>query len=93
MSLWLTVIIEFFKTGLFAVGGGLATIPFLQDMAYNLMITKKPGSVKSFMKNLTISGTLFILNKLRKKSVQGFQTEKKTGEHSLWERYLSFIQM
>ena len=28
-----TVAIEFFKTGLFAVGGGLATIPFLQDMA------------------------------------------------------------
>ena len=28
-----TVVIEFFKTGLFAVGGGLATIPFLQDMA------------------------------------------------------------
>lgn len=26
---------EFFKTGLFAVGGGLATIPFLQDMADN----------------------------------------------------------
>ena len=24
---------EFFKTGLFAVGGGLATIPFLRDMA------------------------------------------------------------
>lgn len=24
---------EFFKTGLFAIGGGLATIPFLQDMA------------------------------------------------------------
>lgn len=24
---------EFFKTGLFAVGGGLATIPFLQEMA------------------------------------------------------------
>ena len=24
---------EFFKTGLFAVGGGLATLPFLQDMA------------------------------------------------------------
>lgn len=33
MSTWLKVIIEFFKTGLFAVGGGLATIPFLQDMA------------------------------------------------------------
>lgn len=26
---------EFFKTGLFAIGGGLATIPFLQDMAEN----------------------------------------------------------
>lgn len=25
--------LEFFKTGLFAVGGGLATLPFLQDMA------------------------------------------------------------
>ena len=25
--------IEFFKTGLFAVGGGMATIPFLQEMA------------------------------------------------------------
>lgn len=24
--------IEFFKTGLFAIGGGLATIPFLQEM-------------------------------------------------------------
>ena len=29
----ITVVIEFFKTGLFAIGGGLATIPFLQDMA------------------------------------------------------------
>ncbi|WP_311488050.1 chromate transporter [uncultured Helcococcus sp.] len=26
---------EFFKTGLFSVGGGLATIPFLQEMAQN----------------------------------------------------------
>ena len=25
--------LEFFKTGLFAVGGGLATIPFLMDMS------------------------------------------------------------
>ena len=24
---------EFFKTGLFAIGGGLATLPFLYDMA------------------------------------------------------------
>lgn len=31
MSL-LQLFLEFFRTGLFAVGGGLATIPFLQDM-------------------------------------------------------------
>ncbi|NMB02176.1 MAG: chromate transporter [Firmicutes bacterium] len=30
---YLTLIFEFFKTGLFAVGGGLATLPFLRDMA------------------------------------------------------------
>ncbi len=29
------MIIEFFKTGLFAIGGGLATIPFLKEMALN----------------------------------------------------------
>ncbi len=29
----LTMFFEFFKTGLFAVGGGLATIPFLSEMA------------------------------------------------------------
>src|SRR5699024_3016630 len=29
----LTLMWEFFKTGLFSVGGGLATIPFLQEMA------------------------------------------------------------
>lgn len=29
---YLRLIYEFFKTGLFAVGGGLATIPFLRDM-------------------------------------------------------------
>ena len=28
----LTLIVEFFKTGLFAVGGGLATLPFLSRM-------------------------------------------------------------
>ncbi len=31
--LYLRLFWEFFKTGLFAVGGGLATLPFLQDMA------------------------------------------------------------
>ena len=32
MMVYLRLIYEFFKTGLFAVGGGLATIPFLRDM-------------------------------------------------------------
>lgn len=32
MKLFFTLFIEFFKTGLFAIGGGLATIPFLQEM-------------------------------------------------------------
>ena len=31
--IYLQLFFEFFKTGLFAVGGGLATIPFLNDMA------------------------------------------------------------
>ena len=33
MMLYLRLFLEFFKTGLFAVGGGMATIPFLYDMA------------------------------------------------------------
>lgn len=32
MMLWLTLFWEFFKTGLFSIGGGLATIPFLYEM-------------------------------------------------------------
>ena len=31
----LLMMYEFFKTGLFAVGGGLATVPFLQKMSEN----------------------------------------------------------
>ena len=31
--IYLRLFIEFFKTGLFAVGGGMATVPFLTDMA------------------------------------------------------------
>ena len=31
--IYLRLFIEFFKAGLFAVGGGLATLPFLSDMA------------------------------------------------------------
>lgn len=31
----LTLMLEFFKTGLFSVGGGLATLPFLYEMTVN----------------------------------------------------------
>lgn len=33
MTTYLLLFAEFFKTGLFAVGGGLATLPFLYDIA------------------------------------------------------------
>ena len=33
MSIYLQLFLEFFRTGLFAVGGGMATLPFLYDMA------------------------------------------------------------
>jgi len=33
MMLFVSLIIEFFKTGLFAIGGGLATLPFLYEIA------------------------------------------------------------
>ncbi len=33
MMLYLQLFFEFFKTGLFAVGGGMATLPFLYDMS------------------------------------------------------------
>lgn len=31
--IFLRLFFEFFKTGLFSIGGGMATVPFLQDMA------------------------------------------------------------
>ena len=31
--IWLSMFWEFFKAGLFAVGGGLATLPFLYDIS------------------------------------------------------------
>ena len=34
MMTYLLLFIEFFKTGLFAIGGGLATIPFLREMCH-----------------------------------------------------------
>lgn len=33
MTVFLLLFLEFFKTGLFAIGGGLATLPFLYDLA------------------------------------------------------------
>lgn len=33
MSIYLQMILEFFKTGLFAIGGGLATLPFLRELS------------------------------------------------------------
>ncbi|MEG2174886.1 MAG: chromate transporter [Oscillospiraceae bacterium] len=33
MNVYLALFVEFFKTGLFAIGGGLATLPFLYDIA------------------------------------------------------------
>lgn len=35
MSVYLRLFWEFFKTGLFAVGGGMATLPFLKDIGEN----------------------------------------------------------
>ena len=32
MSIYIILFLEFFKTGLFALGGGLATVPFLYEM-------------------------------------------------------------
>lgn len=31
--IWFQLFFEYFKTGLFAVGGGMATVPFLQDIS------------------------------------------------------------
>ena len=33
MTLYLRLYWEFFKTGLFAIGGGMASLPFLFDLA------------------------------------------------------------
>lgn len=33
MNKWLLLFLEFFKTGLFSVGGGLATLPFLYEIS------------------------------------------------------------
>ena len=31
--IYLTLFIEFFKIGLFSIGGGMATVPFLMELA------------------------------------------------------------
>ena len=54
--IFLQLFYEFFKMGLFAVGGGLATLPFLEDISQRRncnwicrqdMIWKKKYSVKN----------------------------------------------
>ena len=42
MSVFFCLMVEFFKTGLFAIGGGLATLPFLYEIAnkYDWLDTK-----------------------------------------------------
>ena len=35
MNILISLFFEFFKTGLFSVGGGLATLPFLKEMSVN----------------------------------------------------------
>ena len=37
MLTYIELFFEFFKTGLFAIGGGLATLPFLSDIADNIL--------------------------------------------------------
>lgn len=39
---YLILFFEFFKIGLFAVGGGLATLPFLSELAGNIHGLMKP---------------------------------------------------
>ena len=31
--IWLRLFWEYFKTGLFAIGGGMATVPFLREIS------------------------------------------------------------
>ena len=48
--IYLTLFLEFFKIGLFTVGGGLATIPFLTDLAgkYNWFTKTIGGNTQSW---------------------------------------------
>lgn len=49
--LYITLFFEFFKTGLFAVGGGLATLPFLYAMA-----DKYPWFTREMLANMIAIG-------------------------------------
>ena len=40
--MYLQLFFEFFKTGLFAVGGGMATLPFLYDMSASCAAVNQP---------------------------------------------------
>ena len=57
--LYLRLFYEFFKTGLFAIGGGLATFPFLSEMAdYNLYVSAN----ESLFRNGALSSRIGQLN-------------------------------
>lgn len=49
MMLYLTCFWEFFQVGLFAIGGGLATIPFLKQMAENHPTWFTPDELMNFV--------------------------------------------
>lgn len=38
MTIYLSLIWEFIKTGLFAIGGGLAALPFITDIAAHRLV-------------------------------------------------------
>ena len=40
MTLYLRLYWEFFKTGLFAIGGGMATLPFLKDIGRPRLVSQ-----------------------------------------------------
>ena len=38
MTIYLSLIWEFIKTGLFAIGGGLAALPFITDIGLDALV-------------------------------------------------------
>ena len=60
---YLLLFYEFFKTGLFAVGGGLATLPFLYDMAARhpeWFTTSQLADMVAVSESTTMSVSVFV---------------------------------